>query len=140
MVLMYFYFIIEFILITKVLTLFLILIISYIKMPSQNFNFIKQAIENKQQIHADFDGYHRGMCPHVLGVNKNGKEQALFCQFAGESKSQGIITPVNAQWRCIPVEELSNLKIVNGEWHTLDTKHKRRTSCVDNITIEVPIN
>lgn len=106
-------------------------------MQSQNFELIMQAIKNNQQIHADYDGHHREMCPHVLGY-KAGKEQALFCQFGGTSSSQGQINPNNAQWRCIPVEELSNVEIVDGEWHTLDTKHQRRTSCVDEVVIEVP--
>lgn len=108
-------------------------------MTSQNFELIMQAIKNKQQVHADYDGHRRELCPHVLGY-KAGKEQALFCQFGGSSTSQGVISPANAQWRCIPVGEMSNLQVINGPWYTLDTQNKRRTSCVDEITIEVPFN
>lgn len=106
-------------------------------MASQNFQFIMEAIKNKQQIYAEFDGNPRKMCPHVLGYS-NGIEQALFCQFGGRSTSEGEIRPDNAKWRCIPVQKLLNVRIVNGPWYTLETKHKRRTSCVDKIIAEVP--
>lgn len=106
-------------------------------MSSSNYQLIYQAIENKKQIHADYQNYHRQMCPHVLGHKQN-KEQALFCQFGGESKTDGVITPDNAKWRCILVEELSNVKIVDGDWYTLDTTGQKRTTCVDEIDIEIP--
>jgi len=106
-------------------------------MTSQNFNLIYKAIQNNLQVHADFDGHHRELCPHVLGYKK-GSEQALFCQFGGSSKSQGLIAPQDAQWRCISVGQLTNLRVIEGPWYTLDTKKKKRTSCVDDVVIEIP--
>ena len=39
------------------------------------YELIKDAILNKKQITAVYDGYYREMCPHALGT-KNGKQQA----------------------------------------------------------------
>jgi len=107
-------------------------------MSSTSYQLIAEAIRSKKQIHSTYSGLHREMCPHVLGY-KDGKEQALFVQFGGLSSSKGSITPASAEWRCIPVGNLSNIKLVDGPWYTLETQNKRRTSCVDQIDVEVSI-
>ena len=45
---------------------------------------IRQAILDKEQVLATYHGYHREMCPHVIGW-KHGEEHALFYQFGGQS-------------------------------------------------------
>jgi hypothetical protein len=99
---------------------------------SDNYSLVRQAIIDKQQVVATYQGRLREMCPHSLGT-KNGRRQALFFQFGGESSS-GL--PPGGQWRCIPVDELSGISIQAGEWHT-DGRHSQPQSCVDEIDVEV---
>lgn len=96
------------------------------------YSLIAQAIRNREQVIATYDGYQRYMCPHILGV-KAGRRQALFFQFAGGSKS-GL--PAGGAWRCIPVDALNDVRIQKGEWHT-GTSAGGRMTCVDSIDVEV---
>ncbi|MEM8207412.1 hypothetical protein [Morganella morganii] len=99
------------------------------------YNLVVKAIKEKMQIHATYQGKHREMCPHVIGT-KNGREQALFFQFSGESSKGRIPEELPACWRCIVIAELEDVKIVSGEWHTGDN-HSRPQVCVDNIDEQV---
>jgi hypothetical protein len=99
------------------------------------YNLVRQAIENKQQVIATYDGHYREMCPHVIGT-KRGRAQALFYQFGGTSRS-GLGLPGSPDnWRCIPISKMTNVSGKDGEWHTA-TKHTRRQTCVINIDKEV---
>jgi hypothetical protein len=98
---------------------------------SDVYSIVRQAIIDKEQIVADYQAYHREMCPHVIGT-KEGRRQALFFQFAGESSS-GL--PPGGEWRCIPVEGLANVSARPGEWQT--TSHTQPQTCVDVVDVEV---
>lgn len=101
------------------------------------YQLIRQAILEKQIVSGYYKGAQRIMCPHVLGRNKNGRYQALFYQFAGESTSRPIMpdgSPDN--WRCIPIEGLTNVTIEQGQWHTAPN-HTRPQTCVAQIDVEV---
>lgn len=103
---------------------------------SANFRLIRDAISTKSSVEAVYKGRRRQMSPHVLGW-KQGREQALFYQFAGESKSGLSGAGGTDNWRCLPIDGLSELKILEGvEWHTAEN-HSRPQTCVDKIAIEV---
>ncbi|MFU8773115.1 MAG: hypothetical protein ACNA8H_11930 [Anaerolineales bacterium] len=104
-------------------------------MSSANYTLVRNAIINKQQVVATYNGCIREMCPHVIGI-KNGRKQALFYQFGGESSSGVIIPGAPQNWRCIPIEGLEDVNIRNGEWHTGDN-HSGPQTCVDEIDVEV---
>ncbi|MFW2078843.1 hypothetical protein ACG94X_14200 [Acinetobacter sp. ULE_I010] len=104
---------------------------------SIEYELVKKAILEKKQIFAIYQGYEREMCPHVIG-RKNRKEQALFYQFGGESSTGTIVKGSTSNWRCIRVNELDNVRIVDGPWHTADN-HSRKQTCVDVIDAEVEI-
>lgn len=100
------------------------------------YQLIRQAILEKKCMEATYKERHRMMCPHTLGANKKGEEQALFYQYDGESSS-GLQPPGSPKnWRCLRVEELSNLKIIGGTWHG-GPNHSVPQRCVDQIDIEV---
>lgn len=100
-----------------------------------NYEIIAQAIREKLQISATYQGHHRELCPHTLG-KKSGRHQALFYQFGGSS-SQGPVRPGSGNnWRCIPIDGLTNIKLCAGEWYTSDN-HSRPQTCVDQIDLEV---
>ena len=100
-------------------------------MPTQGL--IVTAIQQKLIVTAMYQGLTRIMCPHVIGYKGGTKLNALFFQFAGESKS-GL--PPSGQWRCVHISELSNVSIGPGEWHT-GPLHTRPQTCVDQIIAEV---
>jgi hypothetical protein len=105
---------------------------------SEVFDVLAQAIQQRKQVTAIYQGLFREMCPHVLGF-KNGREQCLFYQFGGESsKSLFPLDHPNARlnWRCLVVAELSSLEIRDGIWHSISW-HTRPQTCVDVVTFQV---
>lgn len=104
-------------------------------MSNTNYTIIRNAILKKQQIIATYSGHVREMCPHVIGT-KNGREQALFYQFGGTSSSGAIISDSPKNWRCIPIDGLSNVSAKTGTWHT-GGNHSQDQTCVDDIDVEV---
>jgi hypothetical protein len=100
-----------------------------------NYALIRDALLHKRQVIAVYQGRRRELCPHVLGT-KNGRRQALFYQFAGESRSGLGAAGSAANWRCIPVDELRDVCVRDGSWFTAAT-HSRPETCVDVIDVEV---
>jgi hypothetical protein len=99
---------------------------------ADHYSLVKQAILDKSQVRAGYQGRYREMCPHAIGT-KNGRRQALFFQFGGES-SRGL--PPEGEWRCIPVDDLVDVSIEPGAWHT-DGRHSQPQTCIDIIDVEV---
>ena len=99
---------------------------------ASNYELIRRAIIERWQVSAVYKGKRREMCPHALGY-KNGREQALFFQFGGESSS-GLLD--GGQWRCLLVAELDSIELREGEWHSRGG-HSRPQSCVDVVDVEV---
>ena len=102
-------------------------------MATSTYDLVRQAIIEKKQIHATYGGHHREMCPHVIGT-KNGRQQALFYQHGGSSSS-GLGRP-EQNWRCIPLDGLTNVTIHDGDWHSY-SNHSQDQTCVDVIDVEV---
>jgi hypothetical protein len=100
-------------------------------MPN-TYAVVRQAIIDKHQILATYKGHHREMCPHVIGT-KNGRQQALFFQFAGSS-STGL--PPGGEWRCLPIDGLSEVISQPGEWYT-GADHSQPQTCVDIVDVEI---
>ena len=97
---------------------------------------IASAIRGRKIISAVYDGRRREMCPHVIGT-KNGREQALFYQFAGESATRRIGPSGDyGNWRCMAVDALSDVQISSGEWHSAGN-HSQEQTCVDEVDVEV---
>ena len=104
---------------------------------SEKYALVKGAILNKKSVSATYQGRPRLLCPHVLGADKDGNDQALFYQFGGESSSRPIQpdgSPNN--WRCLTLDRLSDLKLVDGPWHTAPN-HSRPQTCVKTIHVKV---
>jgi hypothetical protein len=95
---------------------------------------IREAIRSKNIIVASYHGYIREMCPHVIG-KKNGRTQALLYQFAGESSSGLQPDGSPANWRCLRVDDLSEVSIKKslGVWHTASNYSSAAQKCVCEI-------
>jgi len=103
------------------------------------YALIRQAIIDKNVVIASYHGHVREMCPHVIG-KKNGRVHAFLYQFAGGSS--GGLKPDGSpgNWRCLRVDELSNVMIrkSTGEWHTASNYSEVQT-CVDEIDVKVEV-
>jgi hypothetical protein len=98
---------------------------------NQIYQMIRQAILDRDIVVATYRGHLRDMCPHVIGT-KNGRLQSLMYQFAGGSSIGLEPDGSSANWRCIIVEELSDVSIrkASGEWHTA-SNYSRPQTCVN---------
>lgn len=104
-------------------------------MNSSTYEIVRTAIVNKQQVVATYRGRVRHMCPYTIGFT-NGREIALFYQFGGMSGGGGEMTAGSStNWRCIFLDELSNVSAQEGEWLNADDQ-SRAHSCVNTIDIE----
>ena len=93
---------------------------------------IRRTMEAKKPFSCTYNGLRREVCAHTLGT-KNGKEQVLVFQFAGES-SKGL--PPEGEWRCMPVAGIQDFQEIDGPWHT-DDRHSQSQTCVDTVDLEV---
>lgn len=99
-------------------------------MPSDTYSLIRRAILTKQNVSAAYDGHFRDLSPHMLGT-KDGKEQALFFQFAGGS-SRGDLP----DWRCLTLDQLSNVSAIEGQWQTRSDYSPDTDPCVDKFDVK----
>jgi hypothetical protein len=102
-----------------------------------SYALVREAILEKKAITAYYNGQYREMCPHVLGM-KNGKRHALFYQFGGQSNSRRIQPDGSSDnWRCVDIDALSNVKVVDVDtWHSAPD-HSRPQTCVDIVDVVV---
>ena len=105
-------------------------------MVSANYTLIRDAIANKKQVLATYDGHHRELCPHVIGLNKDGEEQALLYQFSGSSKSGLEPAGSPRNWRCVALSRLSNVSTRDGPWYSVSV-HTKPQTCVKQVDLEV---
>jgi hypothetical protein len=71
------------------------------------------------------------MCPHVLGT-KDDQPRVLFFQFAGDS-GRGLAP--GGDWRCLPLDGLTEVALHDGPWHT--RAHSEPQRCIDDVDLEV---
>jgi len=93
------------------------------------------AVVGKRPIAAVYHGRHRLLCPHRLGRNKEGKPRVLCYQYGGESESglEPVGSPAN--WRCVALEKLSGVKLLEGAWRTAPN-HSRPQTCVAEVDVD----
>ena len=99
---------------------------------ASTFDLFVEAVKTKQQVICSYQGRYRELCVHVVGW-KNGREQALAFQFAGDS-SKGL--PPGGEWRCMRLSDVADAKLRAGPWHTRDD-HSKPQTCVDEVVAEV---
>src|SRR5919201_2302424 len=89
------------------------------------YRLVWTAVANKRRIEASYQGRLRLFCPHRLGRNREGRLRVLCYQYGGDSQSglQPVGSPAN--WRCIVLEKLSTVKLLQDRGHTAPN-HSRR--------------
>lgn len=100
-----------------------------------SYSILREAILSKKQVTCTFRGHYRELCPHVLGLGKDGNQQVLSFQFGGQSSSR---LPPGGEWRCMPVAEMQSVQMREGPWLSGES-HKRPQTCVKDVDVEVSI-
>lgn len=103
------------------------------------YELIREAILHKRVVVANYRRDTLGvrfLCPHAIGT-KNGTKQAIFYQFAGGSETKLGPTGSLDNWRCMLIEYMEDVAIVDGDWHTADNWNRDRQHCIDVIDAEV---
>jgi hypothetical protein len=99
------------------------------------YRLVWTAVANKQPIEATYQGRLRMFCPHRLGRNGQGRLRVLCYQYGGESRSGLEPAGSPANWRCVVLEKLSQVRSVEGAWRTAPN-HSRPASCVVDADID----
>ena len=99
------------------------------------YRLIWTAISKRQPISAIYKELPRLFCPHRLGRNRLGEPRVLCYQYGGESESG--LGPIGSpdNWRCVVVEKLRCVELVNGSWRTAPN-HSRPATCVVDADID----
>ena len=100
------------------------------------YELVWKAVANRLTIEAMYRGRPRLFCPHRLGRNRDGELRVLCYQYGGDSKTGLQPEGSPANWRCIELERLSRVKLVESAWHTAPN-HSRPGSCVVDADIDV---
>lgn len=101
---------------------------------SQAYNLLRNALDTRTSCFAVYDGYDRYFCPHIIGW-KNGEEQALCWQYAGESSRP---LPPEGQWKCFTISKFTQLVTTQEPWHPGQAGRTGiPSSCVDQIDLQI---
>ncbi len=99
------------------------------------YRLIWTAVANKRAIEAVYHDRSRLFCPHRLGRNGQGRLRVLCYQYGGESESGLEPAGSPANWRCLALEELCKVKLLDDGWWTAPN-HSRPSSCVRDADID----
>jgi hypothetical protein len=99
------------------------------------YGLVRTAVVSRRPIRAVYQGRDRWFCPHRLGRNHDRQIRALCYQYGGDSGSglQAAGSPAN--WRCISLEKLSRVELLEGLWHTA-SNHSRPQTCVAEVDVD----
>jgi hypothetical protein len=99
------------------------------------YQLVWTAIASKQPISAIYKDLPRLFCPHRLGRNRAEQLRVLCYQYGGESESG--LSPMGSpdNWRCVALEKLRTVELVEGSWKTAPN-HSRPATCVVDADID----
>jgi hypothetical protein len=99
------------------------------------YRLVWTAVANRRPIRAIYKDRSRLFCPHRLGRNQAGQRRVLCYQYGGESESG--LEPIGsaANWRCMALEKLRAVELMEGSWKTAPN-HSRPATCVVEADID----
>ena len=99
------------------------------------YRLVRAAVVGRRPIRATYHGRDRWFCPHRLGRNHEGQIRGL-CYHYGEDSGSGLqIDGSLTSWRCIAMEKLSRVELLEGAWHTAPN-HSRPQTCVAEVDVD----
>lgn len=100
------------------------------------YRLVRTAVTTRRSISALYGGRQRLLCPHRLGRNHAGQLRVLCYQYGGESGSGLETVGSPANWRCIALEKLRAVALVeNGAWCTAPN-HSHPQTCVREVDVD----
>jgi hypothetical protein len=99
------------------------------------YRIVRTAVETRRPISAVYHDRRRLFCPHRLGRNKQGEPRVLCYQYGGESRSglKSAGSPDN--WRCIALNQLRSVELLDDRWRTAPN-HSRPASCITDADVD----
>ena len=99
------------------------------------YRLVRAAVARKQPFSAIYKDRPRLFCPHRLGRNRAKQLRVLCYQYGGESESG--LAPMGSpeNWRCVALEKLRHVELVDGSWKTAPN-HSRPATCVVDADID----
>ena len=103
---------------------------------SDSYRLIRQAILDQQPVSLQYKGTYRVICPYVIGA-KGRRQQFLGYQIGGESNTAIGPTGSPKNWRCMFVDQVTDVEPQPDlKWGTA-APHTRPQTCVDMVDVEV---
>jgi hypothetical protein len=99
------------------------------------YRLVWAAVADKRSMRAMYKELPRLFCPHRLGRNQAGQRRVLCYQYGGESESGLAPSGSPANWRCIVLEKLRAVELLEGSWKTAPN-HSRPATCVVEADID----
>jgi hypothetical protein len=99
------------------------------------YALFREAILREKQVVCRYGGFHRELCPVIIG-HSDGAEKVLAYQFAGGS-STGL--PPGGEWRCLVLSGVRDPVLRDGPWHE-GTSHAGEQTCVKDVDLDINIH
>src|SRR5215470_11474266 len=107
-----------------------------VRVLEQTHAQIRAAIVRRRPIAALYRGRQRLLCPHLLGWNRKRRLQVLCYQYGGDSETGLQPAAPSENWRCLAVENLSQVESLDGPWQTAEN-HSRPQTCIEDVELDV---
>lgn len=99
------------------------------------YQLLRTAVVHKRAVHGVYDSLDRWFCPHRLGRNHQGQFRVLCYQYSGQSSSGLEADGSPANWRCVAIEKLSRVELLDDAWHTAPN-HSHPQTCVAEVDVD----
>ena len=99
------------------------------------YRLVWTAISTKHPIEAMCQGRRRLLCPHRLGRNRSGQTRILCYRYGGESRTGLQHSNSPEDWRCLVLEKLSRVRLIDDTRRTAPN-HSRPAPCVVDADID----
>jgi len=80
------------------------------------YRLVRTAVVTKHPIRATYHGRDRWFWPHRVGRNNEAQVRVLCYQYAGESSTGLEADGSPANWRCIALQKLSRVQLIEPRW------------------------
>ena len=94
---------------------------------------VQTAVVQRRPIAAIYDGVQRLFCPHVLGYNESNQHRAFCYQYGGDSGSEPQPRAGIGIWRCMALEKLRSVELLDEPWQT---EPHARQRCVKHVEVD----
>ena len=106
-----------------------------VRAADDRYRIVREAVESRRPMAVVYHNLRRLLCPHRLGRNKEGQLRVLCYQYGGESRSGLMPAGSAGNWRCMALDQLSGLELLDSEWRTAPN-HSRPASCIASTDVD----